>query len=71
MALRVEHYAIIGDTETAALVGNDRFDRLVCAYRAFDSERYSRHSSVRRHGSWQLVPASPIRAPAGAIGAIR
>jgi GH15 family glucan-1,4-alpha-glucosidase len=61
MASRIEDYALLGDTETAALVGKDgsidwlalpRFDSPACFAALLGTED---------HGRWQIRPASPIR----------
>ncbi len=62
MALRVEHYAIIGDTETAALVGNDGSIDWLCLPRFDSAAVFAALLGTEEHGRWQLVPASPIRA---------
>ena len=62
MALRVEHYAIIGDTETAALVGNDGSIDWLCLPRFDSAAVFAALLGTEEHGRWQLVPTSPIRA---------
>jgi len=62
MALRVEDYAIIGDTETAALVGNDGSIDWLCLPRFDSAAVFAALLGTEEHGRWQLVPASPIRA---------
>jgi len=61
MAARIEDYALLGDTETAALVSKDgsidwlalpRFDSPACFAALLGTED---------HGRWQIRPASPIR----------
>ncbi len=62
MPLRIEDYAIIGDTQTAALVGRDgsidwlsmpRFDSHAC---------FAALLGDRSHGRWQIAPVSEPRA---------
>jgi GH15 family glucan-1,4-alpha-glucosidase len=61
MALRIEDYALIGNTRTAALVGRDgsidwrclpRFDSGACLAALLGDER---------HGRWKLAPAGEVR----------
>jgi GH15 family glucan-1,4-alpha-glucosidase len=61
MAAPLEDYALLGDTETAALVAKDgsidwltfpRFDSPACFAALLGTED---------HGRWQIAPASPIR----------
>ncbi|HZD67153.1 MAG TPA: glycoside hydrolase family 15 protein [Acidimicrobiales bacterium] len=60
--MRIEDYAIIGDTHTAALVGRDgsidwaclpRFDSAACLARLLGGEE---------HGYWRLAPAGEVTA---------
>lgn len=61
MAAPLEDYALLGDTETAALVAKDgsidwltfpRFDSPACFAALLGTED---------HGRWQIAPASPVR----------
>ncbi|HLK90365.1 MAG TPA: glycoside hydrolase family 15 protein [Polyangia bacterium] len=60
MALRIEDYAIIGDTQTAALVGKDGSIDWLCLPR-FDSEAcFAALLGHPRHGRWLLAPDAPV-----------
>ena len=57
MPLRIEDYAVIGDTQTAALVGNDGSIDWLCLPR-FDSEAcFAGLLGEDRHGHWRIAPA--------------
>lgn len=60
---RIEDYGLIGDLETAALVGRDGSIDWLCWPR-FDSDAcFAALLGDARHGRWQLAPADPaIRA---------
>ncbi|HVL56346.1 MAG TPA: trehalase-like domain-containing protein, partial [Burkholderiaceae bacterium] len=56
----LEDYALIGDCETAALVGRDASIDWLCWPR-FDSEAcFAALLGTRDHGRWQIRPADPI-----------
>jgi GH15 family glucan-1,4-alpha-glucosidase len=60
MALRIEDYAIIGDTQTAALVGRNGSIDWLCVPR-FDSPAcFAALLGEPRHGRWLLAPHPPI-----------
>jgi GH15 family glucan-1,4-alpha-glucosidase len=62
MALRIEEYALIGDTQTAALVGTDGSIDWLCLPR-FDAEAcFAALLGDERNGRWLLAPDAPITA---------
>src|SRR5499433_1713979 len=62
IAMRIEDYALIGDCETAALVGRDGSIDWLC-WPAFDSGAcFAALLGTPEHGRWQLAPAAPARA---------
>jgi GH15 family glucan-1,4-alpha-glucosidase len=59
--LRIEDYAVIGDTQSAALVGNDGSIDWLCLPR-FDSEAcFAALLGDASNGRWLLAPDVPIR----------
>ena len=61
MALRIEDYALIGDTQTAALVGMDGSIDWLCMPR-FDSPAcFAALLGDESHGRWLLAPAEDVR----------
>ena len=58
---RIEDYAMLGDTETAALVGRDGSIDWLCTPR-FDSPAcFAALLGDEDNGRWQLAPAVPVR----------
>ena len=62
MALRLEHYALIGDCQTAALVGRDGSLDWLCLPRFDSAACFAALLGTAEHGRWQLAPAVPVRA---------
>src|SRR3954454_3867282 len=61
MPSRIEDYALIGDCQTAALVGRDGSIDWLCAPR-FDSPAcFAALLGTPEHGRWLLAPAWPVR----------
>ncbi len=61
MALRIEDYAIIGNCETAALIGRDGSIDWLCIPR-FDSPAcFAALLGTAEHGRWLVAPVSPVR----------
>jgi GH15 family glucan-1,4-alpha-glucosidase len=61
MALPIEDYAIIGDTQTVALVGKDGSIEWLCLPR-FDSDAcFASLLGDQSHGRWRLGPTGEIR----------
>lgn len=61
MPLRIEDYALIGDCQTAALVGKDGSIDWLCFPR-FDSPAcFAALLGTPDHGRWKIAPVEPIR----------
>ena len=61
MPCRIEDYGLIGDCETAALVGRDGSIDWLC-WPAFDSEAcFAALLGTRKNGRWLIAPAGEIR----------
>lgn len=61
MALRIEDYALIGDTHTAALVGADGSIDWLCVPRFDSGAVFASLLGTPDHGRWLLAPAGGIQ----------
>jgi GH15 family glucan-1,4-alpha-glucosidase len=60
LSCRIEDYGLIGDCETAALVGRDGSIDWLC-WPAFDSDAcFAALLGTRKHGRWLIAPADPV-----------
>src|SRR5579864_9073598 len=57
MALRIEDYAMIGDTHTAALVGRDGSIDWLCLPRFDSAACFAKLLGTDRNGYWRIAPA--------------
>jgi GH15 family glucan-1,4-alpha-glucosidase len=62
VASRIEHYAMIGDTQTVALVGDDGSIDWMCAPRFDSGACFAALLGDENHGRWQIAPAAGGRA---------
>jgi GH15 family glucan-1,4-alpha-glucosidase len=62
MALPIEDYAIIGDTQTAALVGRDGSIDWLCVPRFDSGAIFAGLLGTEENGHWTLAPAGEVRA---------
>ena len=60
MALRIEDYALIGDTHTAALVGRNGSVDWLCLPRFDSSACFAGLLGTDEHGSWSLAPSGDV-----------
>jgi GH15 family glucan-1,4-alpha-glucosidase len=61
MASRIEDYALIGDCQTAALVGLDGSIDWLCLPRFDSGACFAALLGTRDHGRWQIAPAGPVK----------
>jgi len=62
MALRIEDYGLIGDLQTAALVGRDGSIDWLCLPRFDSGACFAALLGESHHGRWLLAPAGDVRA---------
>jgi GH15 family glucan-1,4-alpha-glucosidase len=61
MASRIEDYALIGDTQTAALVGRDGSIDWLCLPRFDSGACFAALLGTLQHGRWLLAPQGDVR----------
>jgi GH15 family glucan-1,4-alpha-glucosidase len=62
MALRIEEYALIGDCQTAGLVGRDGSLDWLCLPRFDSGACFAALLGTPAHGRWKLAPAGEVKA---------
>ena len=62
MPLPIEDYGVIGDSQTAALVGRDGSIDWLCLPRFDSGAIFAALLGTEEHGRWLIAPASPVRA---------
>jgi GH15 family glucan-1,4-alpha-glucosidase len=61
MPLRIEDYAVIGDTQTAALVGRNGSIDWLCLPRFDSGACFAALLGTPDHGRWLIAPADPVQ----------
>src|SRR5688572_20726532 len=61
MAVPIESYALIGDTQTAALVGSDGSIDWACFPRFDSGACFAALLGERENGRWKISPEAPVR----------
>src|SRR5436190_16966778 len=62
MPLRIEDYALLGDCQTAALVGRDGSIDWLCFPRFDSGACFAALLGTPEHGRWQIAPGGDVRA---------
>src|SRR5947208_13140316 len=60
MTSRIEQYALVGDTQTAALVGDDGSIDWLCVPRFDSGACFAALLGDDSHGRWQIAPAGEV-----------
>ncbi len=61
MALKIEDYALLGDCQTAALVGKDGSIDWLCLPRFDSNSIFAALLGGPENGRWKIAPTSPVR----------
>jgi GH15 family glucan-1,4-alpha-glucosidase len=61
MSLKIEDYALIGNTRTAALVGNNGSIDWLCMPRFDSGACFAALLGKPENGHWQIAPSAPVR----------
>src|SRR5262249_37970367 len=61
MSLRIEDYAIIGNTRTVALVGNNSSIDWLCMPRFDSGACFAALLGTPANGHWQIAPSIPVQ----------